>query len=165
MKLLPDSTSETEPYVRADISLGVLIALLSGIVFAISYHWTILTITIALSYMAIGVSTVYEWNKILQEDGRVPQGVFGNVRTAAFLPALVLLVSFHYQGFPFLLSGTVSLVLLVMYLYTLYSVGFRGIKAEQVHFEDDPYTGQPCVWDEETYIPLLEKWSVEQAQE
>jgi hypothetical protein len=160
-----DATMETSPYVRSDVSVAVIIALLVGVGAGLTVHWAVFTLTIAFSYMAIGLSTVREWNKQLQTDGKAPRAVFSNVRAAAFLPALVIVTSLYFAGTSFYIAGTVSLLILVGYMYALYAVGFAGTESDRVHFEDDPYTGERFIWQEETYIPRLEAYSLEQATE
>jgi hypothetical protein len=75
-----------------------------------------------------------------------------------------VVVGLHFRGAPFAVSGTASLVLLVLYLYSLYAVGFRNLDSDEVYFEPDPYGGEEKVWREDVYIPRLERWSVEQAE-
>lgn len=165
MKFTPDSTVDVEQYVRSDISAAVGLSLISGLVFAILFHWTFFALIVVFSYMAIGISTVYEWNKELVEAGKAPHVVFGTVRTASFVPAIVFVVALHFRGLPFALSGTLSLLLSIGYLYSLYAVGFRNIESEKVEFAEHPYTGKYYAWNQDTYIPLLEQWSKENAED
>jgi hypothetical protein len=158
-----DSQLDASPYIRSDVSFGVLIALLISVGAGIVYHWSILTLTFALAYMTVGLATVYEWNTELQAEGKAPFAVFANIRAASFMPTLLAAVSLHFAGVGFAGVAGVSLSLIVGYLFTLYAVGFAGIEADRVHFEPDPYTGEKHAWKESVYIPLLEKYSLEQA--
>lgn len=163
--LRKDTKDIMSEFVRSEVSIAVIISLVFGGVLGSVFHWTAFLFVLMLTYMMVGVSVTWEWNKKLQADGMVSRIPFSNVSATAFIPTLLVVVVAHFNGIPFTISAPLSLAVLLGYQFSLYAIGFRGIDSDDVYFKRDPFEGDKRVFKEEVYIPRLEERSLQRARE